>query len=97
MIFYLFDRTFALASVLLSQVDSLTLWGTFMVMGYLVWRLYRFHLWPLLHSSDPKEPPYWIPCECPMILFVPRTMLIEIKYGVSLLCILGVWIFTDGN
>jgi hypothetical protein len=29
--------------------------------GLLIWRLWRFTLYPLLHPSEPKELPYWVP------------------------------------
>ncbi len=29
----------------------------------LVWRVYKFHLCPTIRPEDPKELPYWIPCE----------------------------------
>ena len=29
----------------------------------LIWRLWRFSIIPLLYPKDPKELPYWIPCE----------------------------------
>lgn len=27
------------------------------------WRVWKFHLRPSLHPEDPKELPYWVPCE----------------------------------
>ncbi|TGJ84268.1 hypothetical protein E0Z10_g4481 [Xylaria hypoxylon] len=32
------------------------------LLALLCWRLLRFTLLPLLHPSEPKEVPYWIPC-----------------------------------
>lgn len=29
----------------------------------LVWRFWKFSLKPAFHPEDPKELPYWIPCE----------------------------------
>lgn len=30
----------------------------------LLWRLWMFTILPILRPNDPKELPYWIPCEC---------------------------------
>lgn len=31
---------------------------------YMLWRLWRFTIRPHLRPDEPKELPYWIPCEC---------------------------------
>lgn len=31
--------------------------------AYALWWLWRFKIVPLIHPSEPKQYPYWIPCE----------------------------------
>ena len=31
--------------------------------AYALWRLWRFKIVPLIHPSEPRQYPYWIPCE----------------------------------
>ena len=31
---------------------------------WLLWRLWRFEILPLIYPDDPKELPYWIPSKC---------------------------------
>ena len=52
------------ARVLDSIRDSITLIVLLIGAGLLLtWRLWRFSILPKLYPNEPKEAPYWIPCE----------------------------------
>lgn len=46
-----------------STYRPILLAGTLLATCLLVWRLWRFTVRPYLRPHDPKELPYWIPCE----------------------------------
>ncbi|KAI0003884.1 putative cytochrome p450 [Xylariaceae sp. FL0662B] len=33
-----------------------------LLLGFVVWRLWKFTIFPILYPDNPKELPYWIPC-----------------------------------
>ena len=46
------------------QATSYALWALLVVVAaLLLWRLWTFTLHPLLNPLEPREVPYWIPCE----------------------------------
>lgn len=45
------------------EVESLVYLTFGPIILLLVWRVYKFHLRPTIRPEDPKELPYWIPCE----------------------------------
>ena len=54
-------------------IESLLFWSecclllffvaVIVLVGLLLWRFGAFTVVPLLHPNQPKEVPYWIPCE----------------------------------
>ena len=50
-------------SSILADYDRPTLGISLVLAAWLVWRLWRFNVYPLLHPDQPPEYPYYIPCE----------------------------------
>ena len=54
----------SLNSVVAVGFPERQIYSTFLLLiPLLLWRLWKFTLLPALRPSDPKEVPYWIPCQ----------------------------------
>ena len=59
------DNAYLAVSQALSSYPNLTGAVICSTVLLLTWRLYRFTVLPALWASDePRELPYWIPCQC---------------------------------
>ena len=34
----------------------------YLIILFLVWRLWKFYIWPEIDHDEPKAIPYWVPC-----------------------------------
>ena len=55
--------SFALLSASFSQKHPVIYAVIVALLMLLLWRLWRFSIVPVLYPHDPKDLPYWIPCE----------------------------------
>ena len=60
------------------EVKALTPFTLGLLLVVLVWRFWKFSLKPALHPEDPKELPYWIPCEYRITFLIAPTALTDI-------------------
>lgn len=70
------DVLFGLRTVesYIATFNSITLTFACGAVAWLIWRVWAFTILPALRPNEPKQVPYWIPCEQSANLLICETL-----------------------